>query len=185
MSAQGGWTLAQHVEAPETLRLLNSTRWNFVVLQEQSQIPSVEAARTQGMYPAARDLVQKVKAIGAAPVFFITWAHRDGFPENGMDYQSMQNQINYGYTHIAQELQATTAPVGPAWSLTLKDHPELSLWQEDGSHPTGTGTYLAACVFYAVIFHESPEKLSYRADLPKETAKIIQTVASQIALKTP
>jgi hypothetical protein len=185
MSAQGGWTLAQHNESPETLRLLNSTKWNFVVLQEQSQIPSVEAARTQGMYPAARALVQKVNAIGAAPVFFITWAHRGGFPQNGMDYASMQNQINYGYTHIAQELRAMVAPVGPAWSIAVEKHPELSLWQEDGSHPSETGTYLAACVFYAVIFHESPEELSYRADLPKETAKILQTVASQIALKTP
>ena len=77
------------------------------------------------------------------------------------------------------------APVGPAWSIAVKEHPELSLWQEDGSHPTGTGTYLAACVFYAVIFHESPEDLSYRADLSKETAKILQAVASQFALKTP
>ena len=91
MSAQGGWTLAQHNESPETLRLLNSTKWNFVVLQEQSQIPSVEAARTQGMYPAARDLVQKVNAIGAAPVFFITWAHRNGWPENGMTTLTMSH----------------------------------------------------------------------------------------------
>jgi hypothetical protein len=185
MAAQGGWTLAQHNGSPETLRLLNSTKWNFVVLQEQSQIPSVEAARTQGMYPAARALVQKVNAIGAVPVFFITWAHRDGFPENGMTYESMQNQINYGYTYIAQELHAMAAPVGLAWSIAVKEHPELSLWQDDGSHPTETGTYLAACVFYAVIFHESPEELSYRADLPKETTKILQTIASQVALKTP
>jgi len=185
MAAQGGWTLAQHAASPETLRLLNSTKWNFVVLQEQSQIPSVEAARTQGMVPAARDLVKKVDAIGAAPIFFITWAHRDGFPENGMSYEGMQNQTNYGYTHIAQELHATAAPVGPAWSVVLKEHPELSLWQNDGIHPPGTGTYLAACVFYAVIFHESPEELGYRADLPKEPAKILQTVASQVTLKTP
>ena len=185
MSAQGGWTLAQHNGSPETLRLLNSTKWNFVVLQEQSQIPSVEAARTQGMFPAARGLVQKVNAIGAVPVFFITWAHRDGFPENGMNYKDMQNQINYGYTQIAQELHAMAAPVGPAWSIAVEKHPELSLWQDDGSHPTEVGTYLAACVFYSVIFHESPEDLSYRADLSKETAKILQTLASQTALKTP
>jgi hypothetical protein len=97
----------------------------------------------------------------------------------------MQSQINYGYTQIAQELHAMVAPVGRAWSVVMKEHPELSLWLDDGSHPTEAGTYLAACVFYAVIFHESPEELSYRADLPKETTKILQTLASQIALKTP
>jgi hypothetical protein len=185
MSAQGGWTLAQHNESPETLRLLNSAKWNFVVLQEQSEIPSVESARTQGMVPAARGLARKVNAIGAAPVFFITWAHRDGFPEKGMDYEGMQKQIIYGYTQIAQELHATVAPVGRAWSVVMKEHPELSLWLDDGSHPTEAGTYLAACVFYAVIFHESPEELSYRADLPKETANILQTLASHTVLNTP
>lgn len=180
MSAQGGWTLADHAQSPDTLTLLNSTKWNFVVLQEQSQIPSVEGARTQGMYPAARQLVQKVRAIGAEPVFFITWAHRGGMPQNGMnDYQSMQAQINYGYATIARELNVPTAPVGSAWSTALQEHPELVLWQDDGSHPTEQGTYLAACIFYAVIFHENPDGLTYRANLSRETAEALRAMAAK------
>ena len=180
MSAQGGWTLADHVQSPDTLNLLNSAKWNFVILQEQSQIPSVEAARAQGMYPAARQLVQKVREIGAEPIFFITWAHRGGMPENGMnDYQSMQTQINYGYMTIARDLNVPTAPVGAAWGAALQEHPELTLWQEDGSHPTERGTYLAACVFYAVIFHENPNSLTYRADLSRETAEALRAIAAK------
>ena len=105
MSAQGGWRLADHIGSPETLNLLNSTKWNFVILQEQSQIPSVEPARSHEMYPAARELVQKTKKIAATPVFFVTWAHRDGMPEHGMNnYESMQSQINQGYMSISQEM---------------------------------------------------------------------------------
>jgi hypothetical protein len=186
MSAQGGWRLSDHVGSTETVNLLDSTKWDFVVLQEQSQIPSVEPARSREMYPAARELVHKIKDIGATPIFFITWAHRDGWPENGMsNYESMQDQINNGYSGIAQELNAASAPVGPAWLTAAKEHPELNLWQEDGSHPTEQGTYLAACVFYAVIFHDSPDGLTYRAGLSKENAKIIQTVASKTVLNTP
>ena len=186
MAAQGGWTLAKYVQSAETLQFLNSKRWKFVVLQEQSQIPSVARARMQGMYPAARELVQKIRAIGATPIFFVTWAHRDGWPEYGMnDYESMQTQVNYGYTEIAQELKAPIAPVGAAWLTARTEHPELLLWQEDGSHPTEQGTYLAACVFYAVIFHESPSGLSYRADLSREEARILQSVASGTVLNIP
>ena len=186
MAAQGGWTLAEHLQSTETLQLLNSKKWKFVVLQEQSQIPSVVSARTQGMYPAARELVQKIKAIGAMPIFFVTWARRDGWPEYNMnDYESMQAQINYGYTEIAQELKAPIAPVGAAWLTARTEHPELILWQEDGSHPSEQGTYLAACVFYAVIFHESPNGLSYRADLARENARILQSVASSTVLNIP
>src|ERR1041385_4583116 len=50
MAAQGGWTLSQHLQSSETLSALNSKNWNYVVLQEQSQIPSVEQSRTQEMY---------------------------------------------------------------------------------------------------------------------------------------
>ena len=186
MSAQGGWRLADHVASSETLQLLNSTKWNVVVLQEQSQIPSVEPARSQEMYPAARELVQKIKKIGAVPILFITWAHRDGMPENGMNnYESMQSEINKGYLGIAHELNAPVAPVGSAWLTVVKDHPEFVLWQEDGSHPTEQGTYLAACVFYAVIFRESPDGLTYRASLSGENAKVIQGVASSTVLNIP
>ena len=138
------------------------------------------------MYPAARELVQKIRETGATPIFFITWAHRDGWPKNGMnDYETMQAQINYGYMEIAQELNAPVAPVGAAWSTVTSQYPELMLWQEDGSHPAEPGTYLAACVFYAVIFHESPNELRYHGGLSGENARIIQSVASSTVLNIP
>jgi len=186
MSAQGGWRLTDHLQSPETLHTLNSKKWDYVVLQEQSQIPSVEQVRMQVMYPAARELVQKIRELGATPILFITWAHRDGLPENGMNnYESMQMQIDNGYIQIAQELNVLLAPVGYAWQTAVQGHPELNLWQDDGSHPSQQGTYLAACVFYAVIFHESPEGLTYRAGLSKETAQTLQSIASRTVLIAP
>ncbi|MGZ9222783.1 MAG: DUF4886 domain-containing protein [Anaerolineales bacterium] len=95
----------------------------------------------------------------------------------------MQSQINTGYMEIARELDAPIAPVGAAWRSLVRTHPELDLWQEDGSHPTSYGTYLAACVFYAVIFHETPAGLTYYAELPEEEAKILQTAAANAVLK--
>jgi hypothetical protein len=133
------------------------------------------------MYPAARTLVQQIRDIGATPVFFLTWGHRDGYPENGMnDYEAMQIQLNDGYYGIASELSVPVAPVGSAWRLALTEHPELTLWQEDGSHPGEQGTYLAACVFYEAIFEESPVGLKYRGNLSAEVAATLQTIASKI-----
>lgn len=186
MAAQGGWAFADHVQSTETLSTLNSTKWNFVVLQEQSQIPSVQQFRTQEMYPAARELVRRSRELGATPIFFVTWARRDGWPENGMGtYQSMQAETDTGYAEIALELNAPVAPVGSAWFNTVMEHPELSLWQNDGNHPSEQGTYLAACVFYAVIFRESPTGLTYRAGLSKETAQTLQMIASKTVLNIP
>lgn len=186
MAAEGGWTLYQHANSTQTLEQLNSSHWDYVVLQEQSQIPSVEQYRVQKMFPAARLLVQQIQQAGARPVFFLTWAHRDGWPEEGLsDYESMQLQINQGYMAIANESHSPVAPVGYAWLTAWLQNPQLSLWQLDGSHPSTAGTYLAACVFYAAIFIENPEGLAYRAHLPADTAKYLQTLAANTVLTDP
>lgn len=186
MAAEGGWTLAQHAGSSATLDKLAASQWDDVILQEQSEIPSIEQSRATQMYPAARQLVQKIRGAGATPIFFLTWAHRGGWPENGLpSYESMQGQINTGYLSIAQELAAPVAPVGAAWWTAVWQNSSLDLWQADGSHPTVQGTYLAACVFYAVVFRQSPEGLSYQAGLPPETAQALQTIAAKTVLSDP
>ena len=186
MVAPGGWMLADHLKSTDTLSALQSSKWDFVVLQEQSQIPSVEPARSQEMYPSAGALVQKIREAGAQPIFFLTWAHRDGWPENNLpDYESMQLQINQGYMTIANKLITPVAPVGYAWLTVWLQNPALALWQADGSHPTELGTYLAACVFYAVLFRQSPENNSYLAHLPAATAHYFQSVAAKTVLSNP
>ena len=185
-AAQGGWSLSDHVNSPETLDKIKASKWNFVVLQEQSQIPAFELSRTQGMYPAARLLVREIEQTGARPVFFMAWAHRDGWPENGLkNYEDMQFQIDSGYLGIARELNSPVAPVGFAWLTARRQNPGLNLWQDDGIHPSEEGTYLAACVFYAVIYRASPEGLTYLAGLPKEIAQPLQRIAADTVLNNP
>jgi hypothetical protein len=185
MLAEGGWTLAQHVASAETAGKLASARWDVVVLQEQSQIPSVDRSQRDQMYPAARQLVRLVRDAGARPIFFDTWARRDGWPENGMtDYAAMQAAIDGAYLAIAGEQSAAVAAVGAAWQRVVSQEPKPGLWQADGSHPTMKGTYLAACVFYATIFSTSPQGLSYRAGLPSAEAAYLQRVASDTVLNS-
>jgi len=56
----------------------------------------------------------------------------------------MQAQITQAYRAIGAELHAPVAPVGDAWAIVVVEHPEIPLWQNDGSHPTEQGTFLAA-----------------------------------------
>jgi len=183
---QGGWTLADHLTDSNTQSELETGEWDYVVLQEQSIMPALEQSRTQYMYPAARTLVQMIRDNGAQPVFFMTWGHRDGAPYFGVkDYESMQDGIISGYLTIADELDVPVAPVGSVWELVRQLDPEINLWQYDGSHPNENGTYLAACVFYAVIFQESPEGLTYTAQIPAETAQTLQSIAASVVLADP
>jgi hypothetical protein len=184
VAAEGGWTLVDHLASTKTLEKLKQQKWDYVVLQEQSEIPAVASSRRQSMYPAVRKLVAQIRALGAQPVLFITWGHRDGLPQaSEKSYQEMQDQVEIGYTGIAQELGVLAAPVGSAWQKARAQAAPIDLWQADGSHPNEQGTYLAACVFYATIFHESPEGLSDRGGFSQETAQTLQSVAAEAALK--
>jgi hypothetical protein len=186
MVAPGGWTLQQHAASTDTINAISASKWNYVILQEQSQIPADAASRAASMYPAARSLASKIEASGAKPMFYLTPARREGWPEDGMpDYPSMQFQIDIGYIGISQELGAPVAPVGYAWLLAVGQNPRLDLWQADGSHPSETGTYLAACVFYATIYRQSPAGLSYTAGLPQDTVLFLQQMAGEAVLNNP
>ena len=183
LAAPGGWTLAQHLASADTQNAIRSQQWDSIVLQEQSQIPSSASTRDQTMYPYVRGLVSLIRSVKARPYLFLTWGHRDGWPENNLNsYAAMQDQLYFGYVTIAQELSVDVVPVGPAWKNATGRTPSLNLWQDDGSHPTQNGTYLAACVFYATLFRQSPVGLDEYAGLPKETAETLQSIAAQTVL---
>jgi hypothetical protein len=180
---KGDMTLSDHAQSTNFQNTLQKSSWNYVIIQEQGEIPAVEQSRNIYLYPAARAVVASVRSAGASPIFFQTWARRDGMPANGLDgFESMQYEIDLGYSGIADELSVPIAPVGDAWFNALSQNPDLQLWQADGIRPTQQGTYLAACVFYAVIFKASPEGLSYTSNLPAEIASQLQTIAAQSVL---
>lgn len=184
MAAEGGMTLADHASSQTTVDKIKSSKWDFVVLQEQSQIPAVMEVRNAQMYPPARTLVSLIRENGAEPVFYMTWGYRNGWPGNGLtSYENMQQGLYDGYMSIVHELKTRVAPVGVAWAEAHRQNPQVNLWQDDGSHPAVQGTYLAACVFYATLFGESPEGLSYRDGLSKEEAEWLQKIAADAVLQ--
>jgi len=183
MVANGGETLAQHSASSDSLARIASGGWKYVVLQEQSDTPASATGRDYAMYPAARALADKIDAVGAAPMFFMTWAHQDGEPSVGLPgYAPTQQAIDNAYLTIAHELRAPVAPVGYTWYLVRQDHPEIEMWQSDGSHPTSAGTYLAACVFYAAVFRQSPAGLGFHGGVTDDQAGILQDEAGRHVL---
>jgi hypothetical protein len=183
IAAGGGWMLSDAVKEKDTIDGLASKRWNYVVLQEQSQTPASTESRTTSMLPAVRELTGLIYPTGGIPILFITWGHREGWSDNGLpDYESMQNAINAGYMEVSRELNIAAVPVGYAWQAVHSQFPQINLWQADGSHPSAAGTYLAACVFYTVIFGESPEKLDYYGKVDKSSALTLQKAVADTVL---
>lgn len=178
--AEGGWTLEMHAASKKALKLIRQEPWDYVVLQEQSMIPSSPLEREQSMYPAVRKLNSEIKNVGADTILFLTWGHREGMSQSGYrSYSDMQTEITKGYLEIANEVNLIVAPVGEAWQRAIEQGAQFDLWLQDGSHPSLAGSYLAACVFYATVFQESPEGLAYLAGLDEKVGHQLQSIAAE------
>jgi len=146
-SLRGGWTLSKHwsEEEPATKQTIENGDFDYVIIQEQSQMPFANPAVTHKFGVKLGELAQTK---GATPVFYMTWA-RLNQPDN-------QNEITAAYRKLGQAVNTPVAPVGLAWESVLKNNDDIELHHSDKSHPTPAGTYLAACVFYGTIHKQSP-----------------------------
>jgi hypothetical protein len=86
--------------------------------------------------------------------------------------------LRQSYMQMGTDNSATVAPVGMAWYKTRLLNPVFDLYQADESHPSVYGTYLTACVFYASLFHKSPEGCSFISTLSASDAAVLQQVAA-------
>lgn len=141
------WEEPKHAKARE---LVKQGGFDYVVLQDQSVTPCTSPQWTLKFGGKWAQLAHYGKS---KPVFFLTWAHRT--PDGSAFDAAMQDALTTVYRRAAQENDALLAPVGEAWRRWYQLHPTESLHTEDGSHPNALGTYLAGCVFYAVLTKKS------------------------------
>lgn len=177
----GGRTLLQHSENKDVINLIKSQKWDFVVLQDQSQTPAVAIDNFHKGLKALDDLIDET---GAQTVLYMTWGHRDGDKGNPQligTYTAMQDALTKAYEGGAKMANAKIAPVGEAWRdiRTTNNDLGVGLYVGDGRHPSNKGAYLAANVFYRTLFGEDPTKLNFTSNLPEEERKVMQAAAAE------
>ncbi len=165
---KGGYSLERHWADGGGVKKIRRGGWDVVVLQDHSMGPVLQPAK---MAEFARKIHAEVRKVGGRTVLFMTWARRHK-PE-------MIEPLSRRYRAVAKELGAGVAPVGRAWQTALRERPKLALHRRDRSHPNERGTYLAACVFYAVLTGRDPRGRSTGGllSLRAGEAKFLQDVA--------
>lgn len=179
------WTLRKASEDDGLADLLGDVSWDFVVLQDNSQLLSFSAQwRRREVSPFARALEREIAVAGAQTVLFLTWGYKNGDLRNfpGDTFGAMQARLEQGYSQLGEELSAPVAPVGVAWAETLRRRPGLELWAGDGRHPSRLGSYLTACVFYALLSGRDPTASAFTADLEENEARLLQRVAADVVV---
>ncbi len=147
-SVIGGASLKYIWSVGDAADKINKESWDYVVLQAGLYIES-QFNDTMKVYIEKFDNLIKNK--GAQTLIFQPWANAG--------YTDMQEELNDSLTATLEGLDLDIVPVGAAWEKVLAEQPEVDLHDPWGVHPTTSGTYLAACVFYSYLYQKSPDGL--------------------------
>ena len=185
--ANGGFTFQNHVNDPATFIKIKEKKWNYVVLQAQSQEPSFPYSQvTTATLPFSTQLADSVYANNfcSQPLYYMTWGRQNGDQQwdSINTFYKMNDRLRAGYMRFMEASEAAVAPVGVAWKYVRDTYPAINLYSSDGSHPSLEGSYLAACVFYAAIYRETPVNATYFSSVLPSTATILQNAAALVVL---
>ena len=191
-STAGGSSFSTHSTNTQTLNKINQQQWDYVVLQAQSQEPSLSPGYVNtNVFPAAQVLIDAIESnsLCIEPLFFMTWGRKFGDASNCVPYPpvctylGMQERLRTRYLDMAFTDSATCAPVGMAWKKSIDIDSTLNLYTADNSHPSIYGSYLAACTFYATIFKKSAVGSAYWPNaIDSLTALSLQQIGSSTVL---
>lgn len=151
---RGGAYLHQHIAPSDELcastrKLLTEEKWDYVVLQDQSQGP---ITHPEEFARAVAALSQMIRAAGGVPVLYETWAYEEGsdtLASTGMTFFEMQKKLSARYHAAAEANQTLLAPVGQVFAATRKTAQLYDIG--DHYHPSSVGSQLAAETIAATI----------------------------------
>ena len=165
--------------------LKSSIKYDYVVIQEQSSRPVSDPAL---FYDGVRNLDQMIKATGAKTVLYSTWGRKTGhsiLSTMGWTNETMTWDLAAKYTAIGAELDIPVAYVGLAFYDVYAGNKGVNIYNDDKSHSSLEGSYLAALTIFSTIFGETPMGISFRSTVSAKDAEILQQAAYDAVYNTP
>lgn len=115
--AAGGYTLEKHWTDGNAARMIREGKWDYVVLQEQSQIPVINQKK---FYDYARKFDEEIRRSGAKTILLMTWERPDS-RKIGVTTENLAAS----YLAVGKELDVKVAPAGLSFARSIRGKPEL------------------------------------------------------------
>ena len=191
----GGYTLEKFANPDDTngakvaqaLDAKNIGKYDYVVLQEQSQRPALDSGREK-FFEAVRKLCEQIRAIDAEPILYSTWARKEGsedLAKEGWTVEDMAWRLDAAYSAIGKELDVKVAHVGLAFYEVIAASSEIELYDPDKTHPSDLGSYLAAATIIATMTECDPREIGYVIGATDEVKQLLDTAAYNVTFATP
>lgn len=177
-----GYQLIDHSIDPTSQSKIVAGGWDYVVIQGQSQEPITLPNQFYNAGSALYNLVKQYNPC-AVTMPYMTWGRKNGDASNCVTfplmctYQGMDTTLRYHYLKLTSFINGEVSPVSVVWNYLRQKFPGIELYQADESHPSLSGSYAAACCFYAMLFKKDPTLITFDFGLTARDASIIRNAA--------
>jgi len=140
-----GASLLDHLDDGGAERQIADGKYTIVALQQGPS--SLESSRIE-LIDSAEHFAVFIRAAGGRPAMYAVW------PERARLFAF--DAVADSYRLAAEAVHGVLFPVGSAWQAVWRVDPQFALYGPDGFHPSVAATYLAALVFYRVLYGKLP-----------------------------
>eukprot|EP00537_Pseudo-nitzschia_pungens_P009239 CAMPEP_0172380010 /NCGR_PEP_ID=MMETSP1060-20121228/70218_1 /TAXON_ID=37318 /ORGANISM="Pseudo-nitzschia pungens, Strain cf. cingulata" /LENGTH=307 /DNA_ID=CAMNT_0013107755 /DNA_START=336 /DNA_END=1259 /DNA_ORIENTATION=+ len=160
-------TATRSPENDESSNKDSASRWDYVVINDQSMHPAVYYDRMESASTLLTVYVPMLNASNSIPILYQTWGYwREDIDMTGfVDVPTFTTRLREGYEYysailteaLPRHLTPRIAPVGSAFLVVWEEN--LSVWNrlfgEDLYHPSPHGVDVCGCVWMCVnVFDE-------------------------------
>jgi len=175
----------EHIDKRQDLAAaLASEQWDFVSIQQRSDL----SAKAESFQPDGSVLVNAIhKYVPKAEILaYQTWSYPKEYiakRQLSTDPDKMFKEIQAAYQKFADDSHAKVVPVGEAFQIARNQPNPIDLNSGD-KHLNQTGQFLAAAVFYEILFDDSIESNPYKPNhVSPDDVKTLRHIAHEIATK--
>ena len=181
---KGGWSMIKYLdlgdENSEKLNAaLENAYYDAVILQDHS----IMAIKTPEQFADGMTrMVERLDGKAGRVILYQTWTRKAGHKtlvENGWTREYMHEVVTSAYRGMAAELGADIALVGECFYSVSEAHPEIELYNPDGTHPSYEGSAFAAICHYRTIYGELPADCS-SLNISPELVKVFKETVTAI-----
>lgn len=194
---QPGYSLAMHCARQETMRTIDSLKWDFVVLQEQGAIQALPDFMVDtAVFQYTQILIDTIKKNNPDTkiILYMTHGYREGvltfgdsnwaeFDPYVATYDGMQERMRDNYLEMSKIFDAEVAPGGMMWKIFKDSYPDVNLFNADGIHALPNGSYISACAIYSTIFRKRPLGRYIPEEVNSDEANNIQSIVYEALFK--
>ena len=146
--------------------------WSVIVLQ---QGPSALPESRVLLRDYARRFAADAARVGARTALYMVWPSK----ARERDFDA----VSESYALAAQDVAGTLLPAGDAWREAWRRDPSLTLYADDGFHPSGLGSYLAALTIWRGLSAQSAIGLPGPRGVPADILKLLQEAADHAIVR--